>query len=84
MTHDGSPLAKRVALEDAWEPTGHSEVCCLIHATQNGWKLPILFEQVDEKAARRAVFISLPLAPPKADAHAPPKADAHARMGESL
>ncbi|MEM6931720.1 MAG: glutathione S-transferase family protein, partial [Myxococcota bacterium] len=27
-------------------PSGHSEVCCLIYPTQNGWKLPILFEEM--------------------------------------
>lgn len=39
-------LAHRVELEDAWTPTGHSDVCCLVYATQNGWKLPILFEEM--------------------------------------
>lgn len=42
----GSTLARRVALEDAWTETGHSPVCCLVYATQNGWKLPILFEEM--------------------------------------
>lgn len=41
-----SNLARRVALDDAWTPGPHSEVCCLIYATQNGWKLPILFEEM--------------------------------------
>ena len=41
-----STLARRVALEDAWTSSSHSEVCCLIYATQNGWKLPILFEEM--------------------------------------
>ncbi len=41
-----STLARRVPLEDAWNETEHSEVCCLIYATQNGWKLPILFEEM--------------------------------------
>ncbi len=41
-----STLARRVALEDAWKPDPHSDVCCLIYATQNGWKLPILFEEM--------------------------------------
>jgi len=41
-----SDLARRVDLANAWADTGHSEVCCLIYATQNGWKLPILFEEM--------------------------------------
>lgn len=41
-----STLAHRVALEDAWNETGHSALCCLVYATQNGWKLPILFEEM--------------------------------------
>lgn len=41
-----STLARQVALEDAGESSPHSEVCCLIYATQNGWKLPILFEEM--------------------------------------
>jgi GST-like protein len=41
-----SKLARQVALEDAWTPSPHSDVCCLIYATQNGWKLPILFEEM--------------------------------------
>lgn len=41
-----STLARRVDLADAWHETGHSEVCCLVYATQNGWKLPILFEEM--------------------------------------
>ncbi|MGB5219644.1 MAG: glutathione S-transferase N-terminal domain-containing protein, partial [Polyangiales bacterium] len=41
-----SALARRVDLEAAWSETGHSEFCCLIYATQNGWKLPILFEEM--------------------------------------
>ncbi|MEL6182419.1 MAG: glutathione S-transferase family protein [Myxococcota bacterium] len=41
-----STLSRRVALEDAWNATDHSDVCCLIYATQNGWKLPILFEEM--------------------------------------
>lgn len=39
-------LARRVELDDAWTPSSHSEVCCLIYPTQNGWKLPILFEEM--------------------------------------
>ena len=41
-----SSLARRVELKDAWQQSDHSEFCCLIYATQNGWKLPILFEEV--------------------------------------
>lgn len=41
-----STLARQVALEDAWKPSEHSDFCCLIYATQNGWKLPILFEEM--------------------------------------
>ena len=39
-------LGREVALEDAWRTSTHSEICCLIYATQNGWKLPILFEEM--------------------------------------
>jgi len=39
-------LARQVALDDAWLPSDHSPICCLIYATQNGWKLPILFEEM--------------------------------------
>lgn len=39
-------LARRVALSDAWSASAHSPFCCLIYATQNGWKLPILFEEM--------------------------------------
>jgi len=41
-----STLARQVDLEDAWKESAHSDVCCLIYATQNGWKLPILFEEM--------------------------------------
>lgn len=41
-----SSLGQRVALSEAHQPTDHSAVCCLIYATQNGWKLPILFEEM--------------------------------------
>lgn|GEM_PF-870276 len=41
-----SSLGRQVPLEDAHLPSSHSEVCCLIYATQNGWKLPILFEEM--------------------------------------
>ncbi|MEM6289684.1 MAG: glutathione S-transferase family protein [Myxococcota bacterium] len=41
-----SALARRVDLDDAWTASDHSDVCCLIYATQNGWKLPILFEEM--------------------------------------
>ncbi|CAE6923893.1 yfcG [Symbiodinium natans] len=41
-----SQLARQISFEDAWKPSGHSRFCCLIYATQNGWKLPILFEEL--------------------------------------
>jgi GST-like protein len=41
-----SRLARQVTLEEAWSSSEHSEICCLIYATQNGWKLPILFEEM--------------------------------------
>ncbi|MEM9194231.1 MAG: glutathione S-transferase family protein [Myxococcota bacterium] len=41
-----SEFGRRVALEDAWTSSAHSDFCCLIYATQNGWKLPILFEEM--------------------------------------
>jgi len=41
-----SALGRQVPLASAWEPSDHSDVCCLIYATQNGWKLPILFEEM--------------------------------------
>ena len=40
-----SALARRAYLKAAWSETGHSEFCS-IYATQNGWKLPILFEEM--------------------------------------
>ncbi|MEM9731452.1 MAG: glutathione S-transferase family protein [Myxococcota bacterium] len=39
-------LSREVALDDVWKNSAHSEFCCLIYATQNGWKLPILFEEM--------------------------------------
>jgi len=41
-----SRLARQVTLDEAWSSSPHSEICCLIYATQNGWKLPILFEEM--------------------------------------
>ena len=41
-----SRLARQVTLDEAWSSSAHSEICCLIYATQNGWKLPILFEEM--------------------------------------
>ena len=41
-----SRLAEQVTLDEAWSSSAHSEICCLIYATQNGWKLPILFEEM--------------------------------------
>ena len=43
-----SRLARQVTLDEAWSSSAHSEICCLIYATQNGWKLPILFEEIAE------------------------------------
>ena len=42
-----STLAREIPLANAREPSDHSPICCLIYATQNGWKLPILFEEMD-------------------------------------
>ena len=41
-----SRLARQVTLDEAWSSSEHSEICCLIYAIQNGWKLPILFEEM--------------------------------------
>ncbi|MEM7448906.1 MAG: glutathione S-transferase family protein [Myxococcota bacterium] len=41
-----STLARRVDFEQVWTDRSHSELCCLVYATQNGWKLPILFEEI--------------------------------------
>eukprot|EP00913_Durusdinium_trenchii_P019890 g18697.t1 len=41
-----SPLARQIDFSDAWKASTHSRFCCLIYATQNGWKLPILFEEM--------------------------------------
>lgn len=41
-----TPLARQVPLDQARAPSAHSEICCLIYPTQNGWKLPILFEEM--------------------------------------
>jgi len=41
-----SEFGRQVALDDAWNASGRSDFCCLIYATQNGWKLPILFEEM--------------------------------------
>ena len=41
-----SRLARQVTLDEAWSSSEHSEICCLIYATQNGWKLPILYEEM--------------------------------------
>ena len=43
-----SKLARQVSFADAWKGSDHSRFCCLIYATQNGWKLPILFEELGE------------------------------------
>lgn len=39
-------LDRQVPLDAARDASPHSDVCCLIYATQNGWKLPILFEEM--------------------------------------
>lgn len=44
-----SSLGRQVPLSEAWTKSSHSDVCCLIYATQNGWKLPILFEEMGER-----------------------------------
>ncbi len=41
-----SPLSRQIDFADAWKTSAHSRFCCLIYATQNGWKLPILFEEI--------------------------------------
>ena len=41
-----SRLARQVTLDKVCSSSEHSEICCLIYATQNGWKLPILFEEM--------------------------------------
>ena len=46
MTNSDGVLSREVALADAASPHPHAEVCCLVYATQNGWKLPILFEEM--------------------------------------
>jgi len=48
-TFGTSKLARQIPFQDAWEESSHSRFCCLIYATQNGWKLPILFEELGEK-----------------------------------
>ena len=47
-TFGTSKLARKIPFSQAWEPSSHSRFCCLIYATQNGWKLPILFEELEE------------------------------------
>ena len=47
-----STLARQVSLADAWEQSEHSDICCLIYATQNGWKLPILLNQRMQRIKR--------------------------------
>ena len=39
-------LGREIPFEDAHRASEHSEFCCLIYATQNGYKLPILFEEM--------------------------------------
>lgn len=45
---ESSAFGRQVSFEEAWEPSDHSRFCCLIYATQNGWKLPILMEELQE------------------------------------
>lgn len=47
-TFGTSKLARMIPFSQAWEQSSHSRFCCLIYATQNGWKLPILFEELGE------------------------------------
>lgn len=43
-----SKLARQISFHDAWKKSdGGNRFCCLIYATQNGWKLPILFEELN-------------------------------------
>ena len=47
-----SALSRQVPFAEAWNAAAKSDgkaaprFCCLIYATQNGWKLPILFEEM--------------------------------------
>ena len=41
-----SRIARQVTRRRCVTPTSHSEVNCLIYATQNGWKLTILLEEM--------------------------------------
>ncbi len=43
-----SALARQIQFTEAWDLSSHSRFCCLTYATQNGWKLPILFEEMGE------------------------------------
>lgn len=43
-----SKLARQISFSDAWKPSTHSRFCCVIYATQNGWKLPILMEEMQQ------------------------------------
>ncbi|AII49712.1 hypothetical protein KR52_11250 [Synechococcus sp. KORDI-52] len=67
-----SRLARQVTLAETWSSSAHSEICCLIYATQNGWKLLILFEEMavpyhwalvhfvtNEQSSERFLFINL-------------------------
>ena len=41
-----SALARQIPFSEARKSSSHSRFCCLIYATQNGWKLPILMEEM--------------------------------------
>ena len=42
-------LARQVPLSQARQHSDHSSICLLIYATQNGWKLPIMCEELGIK-----------------------------------
>jgi GSH-dependent disulfide-bond oxidoreductase len=39
-------LGRRIDFQEAWKSSDHSPICLLIYATQNGWKIPILCEEM--------------------------------------
>ena len=46
-TFGTSKLARQIPFEEAWKPSTHSRFCCLIYATQNGWKVSNLLVLLD-------------------------------------
>ena len=44
-----SKLAREVSLSQARDFSDHSSICLLIYATQNGWKLPVMCEELGVK-----------------------------------